>query len=78
MPLKGNSISQATACGLELEILPRRAAGEISNPKRPEGSAVKMPYEAPRLKVYGDIIALTKGNGKLAVSLDGFSHILKT
>jgi hypothetical protein len=71
-------ICQSTVCRSEIEILPRHRAGEISNPRCTCGSGMKKAYEMPRFYVYGNIMALTQGNGKLAVSLDGLSHVLKT
>lgn len=44
-----------------------------SNPKTP----AKKPYETPRLKVYGDILTLTNGNGRMAIVIDGLT-LLKT
>ncbi len=44
-----------------------------SNPK----TSAKKPYETPRVKVYGDILTLTKGSGMSAIALDG-GKLIKT
>jgi hypothetical protein len=44
-----------------------------SNPK----TSPKKPYETPHLRVLGDIMTMTKGNGNLALTSDS-GHLLKT
>lgn len=78
MPDREKDICQPTVCAREIEIPPGYRSGEISNPRCTDGSGMKKVYETPCLRVYGDILAMTKGSGKLAISIDGLSHILKT
>jgi hypothetical protein len=72
-------ICQSKVCRreIEIEILPRQRAGEISNPRCTCGSEMKKHYDTPRFKVYGDILTLTKGSGMTGITLDG-GHVLKT
>ena len=78
MPPQKKYICQSTVCRREIGISLRYRVGEISKPRCTCGSGMKEAYETPRLFVYGDVIALTKGSGQLTVSLDGLSHVLKT
>ena len=78
LPARQKYVCQSAACRSETEIQHHQRSREISNPTCACGSEMKRPYGAPRLVVYGDLMDLTKGNGKLTISLDGLSHVLKT
>jgi len=80
MPSRGKYICQSNACRreIEIEILPRQRAGEISNPRCTCGSEMKKPYGTPRLKVYGDILTMTKASGMSALTIDSGGMLLKT
>jgi hypothetical protein len=79
MPSREKYICQSNACRreIEIEILPRQRAGEISNPRCTCGSGMKKSYETPRLIIYGDIQTMTKGSGMTSLTIDG-GKLLKT
>lgn len=79
MPLRGKYICQSKTCHreIEVEILTRQRDGQISNPRCTCGSEMKKPYETPSLRVYGDILVLTRGSGMTGLTIDG-GKLLKT